>query len=219
MKKQVMVLGLGHFGTAVARALSERGTEVIAVDRDPVRVRNISQSVAEALCFDATDEELLSRTAPGRRDACVCAIGDEATEASIICVALLKQMGAKRLIGRASSDLHARILRLVGADMVVNPERDFGERFANLLMHDRVLGELPLGGDLVLTELEVPKAFVGRTLIDLELPKRYGVTIVALRGAGDPKVRVPDPRAGFETGDVLLAVAPKDVVNQMLERV
>src|SRR5690606_15392847 len=97
----------------------------------------------------------------------VCAIGDEASEGSIICVALLKQMGVKRLIGRASNDLHARILRLVGADMVVNPERDFGERFANLLMHDRVLGELPLGADLVLTELEVPKAFIGRNLIEL----------------------------------------------------
>ncbi|MCA9630932.1 MAG: TrkA family potassium uptake protein [Myxococcales bacterium] len=218
MKKQVMVVGLGHFGSAVARALSARGTEVLAVDKDAGRVRNVSQTVAEALCFDATDEELLNRTAPGKRDACICAIGDEATEASIMCTALLKQMGAKRLIGRANNDLHARILRLVGADMVVNPERDFGERFANLLIHDRVLGELPLGTDLVLTELEVPRLFIGRNLIELQLPRRYGVTVVAIRHAGEREVSVPDPKAGIEEGDVLITVASKDAVTQMLER-
>ncbi|MBX3184192.1 MAG: TrkA family potassium uptake protein [Polyangiaceae bacterium] len=219
MNKQVMVVGLGHFGMAVARALAERGTEVLAVDRDPQRVRTISPVVAEALCFDATAEELLARTAPGRRDVCICAIGDESTEGSIICTALLKQMGARRLIARANNDLHGRILKLVGADMVVNPERDFGERFANLLIHDRVLGETPLGASLVLTEFEVPKVFVGRNLIELSMPSRYGISVVALRRAGSTEVSVPDPRAPFQAGDVLLAVAPPDAVNDLLERV
>lgn len=219
MKKQVMIIGLGHFGVSVARALTARGSEVLAVDRDPQRVRNVSQSVAQALCFDATDEELLSRTAPGKRDACLCAIGDDALEASIMCTALLKQMGAKHLIARANNDLHLRILKLVGADMVVNPEREFGERFASLLIHDRVLGELPLGTDLILTELHVPKAFLGRNLIELELPRRFGVTVVAVRLSGAKDVSVPNPKAPFNEGDVLITVAGKDTVTEMLDRV
>jgi trk/ktr system potassium uptake protein len=219
MNKQVMVVGLGQFGMGLTRVLSDRGVEVLAVDRDPKRVRVASASVTEALCFDATDEEALARTAPDRRDVCVCAIGDEATEASIVCTALLKQMGAKLLVARVNSDLHERILRLVGADIVVNPERAFGERFANLIMYEGVMGELPLGGDLVVTELHLPKAFVGRNLVELQLPRRFRVTVVALRRSEDPTSAVqPDPRQQLAAGDVLVVVAPADAVSEMLER-
>lgn len=220
MEKQVMVVGLGQFGMALTRVLSERGVEVLAVDEDDKRVRVASQYATEALCFDATDEEALGATAPGRRDVCVCAIGDEATEASIVCTALLKQMGAKLLVARVNSDLHERILRLVGADVVVNPERAFGERFANQIMHEGVLGELPLGSDLVITELELPKAFAGRNLIELSLPRRFKVTVVAVRRTDEPEAAVqPDPKAPLSVGDVLVVVSPNDAVAKMLEKV
>ena len=219
-EKQVMVVGLGQFGMALTRVLSERGVEVLAVDMDEKRVRVASQYATDALCFDATDEEALGRTAPGRRDVCVCAIGDEATEASIVCTALLKQMGAKLLVARVNSDLHERILRLVGADLVINPERAFGERFANQIMHEGVLGELPLGADLVITELELPKAFAGRNLLDLSLPRRFNVTVVAVRRSEDPEVAVqPNPKEPFEAGDVLVVVSPPDAVATMLEKI
>lgn len=219
MEKQVMVVGLGQFGMALTRVLSERGVEILAVDRDAQRVRVASQYAAEALCFDATDEEALGRTAPGRRDVCVCAIGDEATEASIVCTALLKQMGAKLLVARVNSDLHERILRLVGADLVVNPERAFGERFANQIMHEGVLGELPLGSDLVITELRLPKAFVGRSLIELELPRRFKVTVVAVRRRDESDSAVqPDPREPMKAGDVLVVVSSADAVPNMLRK-
>lgn len=219
MSKQVMVVGLGQFGMSLARALAGRGVEVLAVDLDKQRVRTAAQFATEALCFDATDEEALAQTSPERRDACVCAIGDEATEASIICTALLKQLGARHLVGRVNDDLHERILRLVGADVVVNPEREFGERFANLLLHEGVLGELPLGGDLVITELETPAAFVGRTLIDLSLPKKYGVTLVALRHQEAQTILSPDPNEPLAEGDILLVVSRPDAVTNMLRKV
>jgi trk system potassium uptake protein TrkA len=218
MMKQVMVIGLGQFGMSLARALAEREVEVLAVDNSEARVRAASEFVAEALCFDATDESTLSRTAPARRDACVCAIGDEAREASIICTALLKQMGAKQLVARANDELQGRILRLVGADVVINPEREFGNRFATMLIHEHVLGELALGGDLVLTELRPPPAFVGRSLIDLELPRRFGLTVVAVRREQEQSVRAPEPRRPMEVGDVLIVVSPRDAIAGMLER-
>ncbi len=217
MAKQVMVIGLGQFGMSLSRALSDRGAEVLAVDVSEARVRAAGELVAEALCFDATDETTLARTAPNRRDACVCAIGDEAREAAIICTALLKQMGAKRLIARANDELLGRILRLVGADTIINPEREFGNRFATLLLYERVLGELPLGGDLIITELEPPPAFVGRTLIELELPRRHRLTVVAVRD-DTGNVATPDPRRPVQASDVLIVVSHRDAIADMLSR-
>src|SRR5690606_36649144 len=128
MRRQALVVGLGQFGMAVTRALVARDVEVLAVDVSPDRVRTAAAFATDAAGFDATDEPSLTKTSPERRDVCVCAIGDDAREASIICTALLKQMGAARVIARSNDELHARILMLVGADQIVNPEREFGDR-------------------------------------------------------------------------------------------
>lgn len=218
MERQALVIGLGQFGMAVARALAERRVEVLAVDRSEERVRTAAQFVAEAACFDATDTDALARVSPDRRDVCLCAIGDEAKEASIICTALLRQMGAPRVIARANSDLHARILTLVGAHQVVNPERQFGERFANQILHRGIVGEMQLGEDLLVTELVTPAAFAGRSLAELALPRRYGVMVVALRKAGQGSVLLPDPQAPLGAEDVLVLVAHEGAVARMLER-
>lgn len=217
MKRQALVIGLGQFGMAVARALSARRVEVWAVDVKPELVRVASTFVAEAACFDATDEAALSRTSPQRRDVCLCAVGDEAKEASIICTALLKQMGAKRVISRSNNDLHARILSLVGANEVVNPERQFGDRFANQILHEGIRGEMSLGEGVLITEIAVPEWFVGKSLAELELPKRFGVTVVALRKERNRAIEMPRGDSLFEARDVLVVVAKEQGVTQMME--
>jgi trk system potassium uptake protein TrkA len=203
---------------SVARTLAERGVEVLAVDIQEDRVRVAASFVAEAACFDATDTEALARTSPDRREVCVCAIGDEAKEASIICTALLRQMGAKRIIARSNDDIHARILKLVGAHQVVNPEQEFGERFASQILHESILGELPLGEDLLITEFQPPAAFVGHTLADLQLPRRFGVTAVAIRRARRSVVILPNPHEPLEADDVLVVVAKEGAVATLMER-
>jgi trk system potassium uptake protein TrkA len=218
MSNQAIVIGLGQFGTAVARALSERRVEVLAVDIVEERVRAISPFVAEAVCFDATDELALGRTAPDRRDLCVCALGDEAREASIICTALLRQMGAKRIVSRTNDPLHERILRLVGAHRVVNPEAEYGRRIVNRLLHDHIIGELALGDDLLISELTIPGSFVGRTLAQLELPRAYQVTVVAVRARKAGAVSLPDPNRKLEVGDVLVVVSNEASIAKLLER-
>lgn len=218
MKRQALVIGLGQFGMSVCRALAARQVEVLAVDVSDDRVRTAAAFVTEAACFDATDESALARTSPERRDVCLCAIGDEAKEASIICTALLKQMGARRVIARSNDDLHARILTLVGASHVVNPEREFGDRFANQILYERIRGEMPLGEGVLITEISVPGSFVGRTLSELQLPRRFRVTVVAIRKGSTGAVVMPRPDSGIEEGDVMVVVAKERAVAQMMEQ-
>lgn len=216
MAKQALVIGLGRFGISVAHALMERNVEVLAADMRGDRVRVAADQVTEAVRLDATDAEALSQAAPERRDLCICAFGDNSIQASILCTALLREMGAKRVIARASDDLQARILRRVGAHEVVDPLRDFGRRFASHLVHDDILGEMPLGPDLVITELRPGDELVGKTLADLDLPRSYGITVVGLRRSGNP-VEGPDPQRPLEGTDAMIVVSKPGAVSLLME--
>ncbi|MEZ6038173.1 MAG: TrkA family potassium uptake protein [Planctomycetota bacterium] len=216
--QQAIVIGLGQFGTSVAKALAERDVEVLAVDSSEERVQSIAEFVAEAMCFDATDLDALQRTSPGQRDVCLCAIGDEAKEASIICTALLRQTGAKRVIARANDEVHARILKLVGAHQVVNPESEFGERFASQIVHAGIKGEMLLGDGVLLSEVETPPDLAGRTLGELRLPGRFGVTVVAVKKHQTGGVVLPNAETLVESGDVIVVVANEGAVAKMLEK-
>lgn len=199
----------------LARSLIDKGFEVLAVDIDPDRIAHVN-AFAEGLQFDATDIDALARLTPDQRDVCICAIGDEDREASIICTALLKQLNARRIVARAGDDVHARILQLVGATEVVNPERDFGERFAMRLLSDQVIGELHLGSGLVLAEVEVPEIFAAKTLAELRLPNRFSVTVVATKLMDEADVKPPGPNTVLNRGDLMLIVGTRRAVSDML---
>lgn len=217
-RQQAIVIGLGQFGTSVARSLANRGVDVLAVDSIEDRVQGIANDVADALCFDATDMEALARTSPAERDVCLCAIGDDAREASIICTALLRQSGARRVISRASDAVHARILRLVGAHEVVDPELEFGERFASQILHAGIKGEMALGPGVLLSEVEVPQAFVSRSLGELQLPREHGITVVAVRRQATGEVVLPDADTVLHESDDIVVVAREAAVGTMLEK-
>ncbi len=219
MSKQAIVVGLGSFGMSLAASLAQKGVEVLAVDQDPEKVRQVASVVAEAIAFDATDEAALAGTNPGSRDLCVCAIGNESREGSIIATALLRQLGAKRLVARGVDPLHERILRLVGAHEVVNPEKAFGERYAMRLLYSDIVDEIVLGPGLVLTELHPPQSFVGRTLAALALPRRFHVNVVAVRRPDGETVELPDPNRPLTPDDLLLVVSRPGAVGQLLEKV
>jgi trk system potassium uptake protein TrkA len=215
MTKQALVVGLGRFGMSLARSLAARGVEVLAVDASAKRVEDASDVVAEAAVFDATDEDELARAQPSQRDLCVCAIGDESHEASILCTALLRQLGAPRIVARASSKLHGRILKMVGAHEVVNPLEDFGERFADRFVYERLKGELSLGGDLVVAEVEARPDFVGKTLAELRLPAKFGVTVVATRAEKGTGVKLPSGEQTVEEKDTLVVVAKREALSKL----
>ncbi|MHB1350980.1 MAG: potassium channel family protein [Desulfobulbaceae bacterium] len=216
MSQQILIVGLGQFGMSLACTLSDKGAEVLAVDRRRDLVEEASAFVTEAVVMDATDETELARLQPAKRDACVCAIGDDSKESSIICTAMLRQMGSPWVISRANNPMHQRILQLVGAHMVVNPEHEFGKRFANRLIYRQVVAEMPLGEDLHVTEITIPPAMVGRDLAQLALPKRFGVMVVAIRRGTPSRVIQPTPHEPLQEGDNLVIVSSEAAIPKLI---
>ena len=217
--QQVLIIGLGQFGTALGRALAEHGDDVIAVDYDEERTQLASSYGAEAITIDATDEQELALLRPDERDLCVCAIGDDSREASILVTAMLRQLGAKRIVARSTDDLHERILRLVGAHEGINPERMLGERLAARLSSRGLLEVVPLGDDLTLCEMAVPAAMRGRRLSELSLPDRHGLVVAAVRRdeGGTGKVVLPRAETRLLDGDVLVLIGRDGAANELLE--
>lgn len=219
MAQQIFIIGLGQFGMTLARTLSEKGAEVLAVDTRKSLVEEASLFVTQALVMDATDESELARLEPAKRDAVVCAIGDDSKEASIICTALLRQMGARLIVARASDKLHQRILKLVGAHQVINPEQEFGKRFANRLLYRHVISDRTLGDDLLLTEICVQPSMVGKSLIDLALPKRFGVMVVAIRRGESKRMLQPSPSDPLQENDNLIIVSNEAAIPKLIKGV
>lgn len=217
MAKQVVVLGLGQFGLGLVKALSQTDTEIIAVDKDEKRVELVSSWVSKAVCFDATNEEALSQLRPEIRDVCVCATGDQSQEVGIICTALLKQFGAKRIIARANDDLHARILKLVGASEIVNPEWDFGARYAPRVLSENVIGEMVLDSELVISEVVAPAKLCGKKLSDLNLRSHYGITVIALKSPNNGSVKQAGPDDMIQKGDILISASSREAVRKLVK--
>lgn len=214
-RKQVLVIGLGQFGYSLVRSLATAGVEVIAVDRVIEKTRQVAAFATSVACVDATDESELATLAPERRDACVCAIGDESRESSIICTTLLRQLGARRVLARATDPVHERILGLIGAHEVINPESIIGQRVAMRLAHEGIRDELTLGPDLAVTEIIAPIATVGHGLSALDLPGRYEVTVAAIRRGQE--LVMPRGNVVVEEGDALVLVSRPNMVSAMLE--
>lgn len=219
--KQALVVGLGMFGLSLARELTKREFEVIGIDPNPDLVQEAEAVLAEAVRGDASDEAQIAELEPWRRDVCVCAIGEDARDASIVSTALMVQMGAGRVIARASDKTHERILRAVGAHEIINPEKDFGTRLAMRLSLQGVIDQVPLGDGLIITHLEVPPAFVGETLANLQLPNRFEVFVVAIEHKDDEEhpVRLPDPVAALSAEEVMVVVGKPGGVEAMLGQV
>lgn len=219
MSQQILIIGLGQFGMSLARTLSDKGAEVLAVDRQKNLVEEAAAFATEALVMDATDETELALLQPGKRDSSVCAIGDDSKEASIICTALLRQMGAPWIIARANNLLHQRILQLVGAHLVVNPEHEFGKRFANRLIYRNVVADMPLGEELQLTEIKVHPTMIGKSLMELALPKRFGVMVVAVRRGSPSRVVQPSPSEPLQENDNLVIVSKESAIPKLIKGV
>lgn len=218
-KQQALIIGLGQFGRALARTLASRGIEVLAIDVSETAVQLVADVVADCMVLDASVEATLAQLEPGRRDLCVCAIGSDARDAAIIVTALLRQMGAPRVVARANDDTTERILRLVGAHEVVNPERAFGERLATRLLYSDIIEEFPLGDDLVISEIRPPRMVVGRSLRELDLRKRTKISVVAIRREleGRGRALIPTADDPILPDDILVVVAPRNAVQQLLE--
>jgi trk system potassium uptake protein TrkA len=213
--RRYAVVGLGSFGATVARALFERSHEVVGVDRSRQRVQELRDSCTEAIEADATELETLKSLGIADAEAVVVSLG-ERMDASVLATLHLKDLGARRIVVKAVSEDHGEILRRVGATRIIHPERDTARHLAlQLGLGLRSIVEyMPLAADSSLVELNAPSAFVGKTLAELALPKRFRVLVVAVK-RGDSLTLGPGAGQRIEAGDVIVLVGRDEDIDRV----
>ena len=211
--KQYLVLGLGRFGESLAKSLYKLGHEVLAVDSDAELVDAIAPYVTQAVQIDATDEGALQSLGVRNFDAAIVSIGQNMRDSILVCV-LLKELEVPYLIAKATDELHAKVLRKVGVDRVVFPERDMGMRLAKSLLTPNVLEMIDLSDDHQLVEIILPMKWAGETISGVDVRRKYGISILAIHRGGEFIVS-PTPDRQFETGDILLVLGQKDDIDNL----
>ena len=211
--EQVMVIGLGRFGSAVARELERLGHEVLAVDRSESRVNDIASDVTHALELDAADEEALRSAGAADFATAIVAISSDA-EPSIFATMVLKRLGVRNVIAKAGSKLHGEILSRVGADRVIFPELETGLRLAHSFRVSNVIDYLDVAPGFGIEKIRPPRAWVGRTFAELDLKTKIGLTPVALRRGRQVIVNPPRDERLAE-GDELILVGEDDRLEQL----
>jgi trk system potassium uptake protein TrkA len=211
LAKQVLVIGLGRFGRAVAETLVRDGCEVLGVDRTMKLVQQVSGSVTQAMQVDATEDGALEQIGARDFDAAVVAIGDS-IEASVLAVANLAELGIEQIWAKAVNDAHQRILRRVGAHRVVFPEREEGERVGHALAGTNLIDYLELGPGYTVAEVRAPRGVVGHTLRDAQIRERFGVAVILIRSDGHVEP-VPPADTTIRPDDILVVAGPEESVQ------
>jgi len=215
-EKAYAVIGLGSFGRELCETIGEKGGRVVAIDQDPVLVEKVKDIATESVLINSTDEDAMAQIAWEGVAVAVVAIGDN-VEASIITTAILKRIGIPRIIARAVTEIHQRVLKQVGADEVINIEIDAGVRLGRRLVAPDVLDRIPISETITVAELYVPKSFVNSSLGTLDLRKKMNLSVVAIRrnkvsvdAEGNPLVQedlvFPEAEEVFREDDILLVV-------------
>jgi len=215
MSKQFAVIGLGRFGTEVALWLSQHHYPILAIDINRNLVQDISKDVDNALSFDSTNESALREARIEEIDTVICAIGDHNIQNNILTTALLKQLGVQRIIARASTDLHARILKVVGADEVVNPEKEMGLRTAQKIVTPGLTELIPLSENAAIAELKVPDSFIGKDIYDLRVRSRYGINVIGIRRLIENSVsETSGDKDEEKPRNFILTFSPEDIFDK-----
>lgn len=178
--KQFVVIGLGRFGKSIAQALSEKNFEVLAIDENEDRIKEMEGIVSQAVVMDATDDKALKELGVADFDTAIVSMG-ETVEDSIMITLSLKEMGLRQVIVKAKSELHSKILKRVGADRIIFPEREMAERLAESLASPKIFDFIELSKIHGILEIVVPKKFVNKTLGDLKLREKYKVSAIAIK--------------------------------------
>lgn len=179
-KKSYAVFGLGRYGMAVAKELVENGMDVLAVDASEKIVNDAAGILPVCKCADITDIEVFSRLGISNMDVVVVAMASN-LEASIIAVTLCKEAGIQRVIAKCSSEMQQRILKRSGADQVVFPEQESGVHLAKTLLQTGLVDMLALSKDVSIVEMSVKSEWVGKTLIQLDLRRKHGINVIAVK--------------------------------------
>lgn len=211
--KQFVVIGCGRFGTSVAQTLYSQGFDVLAIDKDPEIIQEISDSVTHAVQADGIDENTLKSLGLRNFDVAVISIGSD-LQASIMATLIAKELGVRKVIAKAQNDIHGKVLYKIGADRVVFPERDMGVRVAHNLVSSSILDYIELAPDYSIVEIAAIEEWEGKNLKELRLPTRYGINVMAIKQGKDINIS-PYADDVINKGDVLIVIGNNEDLRKL----
>jgi len=227
MTKKVAVIGIGNFGAHLAVTLAKQGAEVLEIDSSMDRLEDIKDKVTYTVRLDSTEEKALRDQGLTELDAVIVAIGDD-FEATLLTIVALQNIGVKRIIARATTKTHERILRHLGIEEVISPAVEAAERLADSLMYRGVIDSLELSSDYSIVEVSAPEAFIGKSLGELQLRETFDVNLITIkRVEQEPRLLglrsrtvekilgIPTPDMVVQRGDVLVLFATKPAISRM----
>jgi trk system potassium uptake protein TrkA len=217
MKKQFAIIGLGNFGFYLATALFQMGHEVLGIDINPKLVQEIRDRISRAVIADATDPQALKELELEKMDAVVISIGSLLNN-SILATLNVKDRGARRVVAKAVSEAHGRILTKIGADEIYFPEKDLALTAAQRLENPNVLDYLPFMEGYSIVQLAPPPSFIGKNLIELDLINRLGIQVIAIKElVPENVVMIPTGRFVVKDSDILILLGPDDALAELKE--
>ena len=212
-RKEFVVFGLGRFGSSVAKALAENGCQVMAVDSDQSKVEAIADLVTHAVCTDVTDPEAIHSLGIRNFDGAIVAIGEN-LEAGVMITILAKEMGIPYILAKAQTPLQAKILKKVGADMIVFPEQETGIRIAHNLVYGNFFDAIGLSNQYSMMDYNVPEEWLGKSLRELNLRASKKINVIGIKREGTLEI-TPDPDAPLLADDVLIIIGKNQALTKL----
>lgn len=211
--KSFAVIGCGRFGSSVARTLYELGNEVLAIDINEEYLNELADEVTLAIQADVKDEKALKNLGLSNVDVAVISIASD-LEASIMATLIAKELGIKRVVAKAQSEMHGKILHKIGADKVIFPERDMGVRVAHNLASTNILDFIELSSDYSILEINALKEWENKSLSQLKLPNKYGINVMAIKRNNSINVS-PNGEEVIHEKDILVVIGSKEDINRI----
>jgi trk system potassium uptake protein TrkA len=212
MKKEFVVIGLGRFGGSIVRELVKLEADVMAIDISVERVDEYASIATQAVAADTTDESVLISLGLRNFEHVIVAIGEN-IQASILTTIMLKEIGVPKITVKAQNDYHGKVLRKIGADHVVHPERDMGIRIANNVVSSNILDYLELSEEHSIAEIKASDKLVGYTLIELDIRAKYGINIVAIKRGKNILVS-PQAIEKIKLDDILIVIGSDNDIHR-----
>ena len=213
--KSILIIGLGRFGRHMAEKFSEQNNDVMAIDINEERVNNVLSIVTNALIGDATNERFMETVGVRDFDLCVVAIGDN-FQSSLETTALLKDLGAKFVLARASRDVHAKFLLRNGADDVIYTEKETAERLAVKYGSDNIFNYIELNDEYSIYEIAVPAAWLNKSILKVNVRSKYGISILATK-QGNNIFPLPKPEHVFTDSETLMILGKNEDISRFIK--
>lgn len=213
--KSILIIGLGRFGRHMAKKFSEQNNDVMAIDINEERINNVLSVVTNALIGDATNEQFMETIGVRDFDLCVVAIGDN-FQSSLETTALLKDLGAKFVLARASRDVHAKFLLRNGADDVIYTEKETAERLAVKYGSDNIFNYIELNDEYSIYEIAVPSSWLNNSILKVNVRSKYGISILATK-QGNNIFPLPKPEHVFTDSESLMILGKNEDVSRFIK--